>query len=84
VVCNVPQMADPHGAAGGARAHAASDCENARREVHGYSWRTNKLTGEVIEGAPPVDGDDHIIDALRYATNMCSTTTARSVGTTAE
>jgi phage terminase large subunit len=44
-------------------------CENARREVHGYSWRTNKLTGEVIEGAPPVDGDDHIIDALRYCTN---------------
>ena len=44
-------------------------CENARREVHGYSWRVNKLTGEKIDGAPPVDGDDHIIDALRYCTN---------------
>ena len=42
-------------------------CENMRRELHGYSWRTERLSGKVIADANPVGVDDHLIDALRYA-----------------
>jgi phage terminase large subunit len=44
------------------------DCENVRREVHSYSWPTDRLTGTVITGLNPVGGADHTIDAIRYAT----------------
>jgi phage terminase large subunit len=42
-------------------------CENMRRELHGYSGRTERLTGKVINDANPIGVDDHLIDALRYA-----------------
>ena len=43
------------------------DCENVRREVHSYSWPTDRLTGTVITGLNPVGGGDHLVNAIRYA-----------------
>jgi len=42
-------------------------CEHARNELHGYSWPTDRLTGQVIPGVNPIGVNDHVIDALRYA-----------------
>ena len=38
--------------------------ENLKREYLSYSWR-KKRTGEVLD--EPQDGNDHLLDALRYA-----------------
>lgn len=41
-----------------------SNCKNAIKEISSYKWRESK-DGEVIP--KPVDENNHIIDALRYA-----------------
>ena len=38
--------------------------ENLKREYLSYAWR-KKRTGEVLD--EPQDGNDHLMDALRYA-----------------
>jgi phage terminase large subunit len=44
------------------------DCENARREFHGYSFPVDSLTGLVIPKMNPIDKANHCVDACRYAT----------------
>lgn len=38
---------------------------NLEREYLTYAWRKRKSTGEVLD--EPQDGNDHLLDALRYA-----------------
>ncbi len=39
--------------------------KNLEREFLTYGWRTKKSTGELLE--VPQDGNDHLMDAIRYA-----------------
>lgn len=39
--------------------------KNLEREFLTYSWRKKKSTGEILD--EPQDGNDHLMDALRYA-----------------
>lgn len=39
--------------------------KNLEREFLTYAWRTKKSTGEVLD--VPQDGNDHMMDAIRYA-----------------
>ncbi len=43
----------------------APDCVNLLREMAAYCWPTDAL-GNIVQGANPVGGLDHAIDALRY------------------
>ena len=57
------------------------DCPETQRELHSYSWPTDRLTGMVITGMNPVGGADHIVDAIRYATtNVLADDTADDDG----
>ena len=44
--------------------HIIYDGENLAREYMSYKWR-KKRTGEIMD--EPEDGNDHLMDALRYA-----------------
>lgn len=39
--------------------------KNLEREFLTYAWRRKKSTGEVLDA--PQDGNDHMMDAIRYA-----------------
>lgn len=39
--------------------------EHLKREYLSYAWRKKRSTGEILD--EPEDGNDHIMDALRYA-----------------
>jgi len=39
--------------------------KNLEREFLTYAWRKKRSTGEVLD--VPQDGNDHLMDALRYA-----------------
>lgn len=41
------------------------DGENLGREYMSYAWRTKRSTGETLD--EPKDGNDHLMDAMRYA-----------------
>jgi phage terminase large subunit len=41
-------------------------CANVQRELATYAWRTDKRTAEILP--IPEDANNHLIDALRYAT----------------
>jgi phage terminase large subunit len=41
------------------------DCKYALYEVPRYSWKVDKLTGDLLP--VPAEGNDHIPDAIRYA-----------------
>lgn len=41
-------------------------CANMVKELSTYAWRTDKRTGEILP--IPEDANNHLIDALRYAT----------------
>lgn len=36
-------------------------------EVSRYSWQTDKVTGEVLDKLAPIDRNNHLMDAWRYA-----------------
>ena len=40
-------------------------CVNMIKELKSYSWKTDKVTGEIQP--VPIDKDNHLIDSLRYA-----------------
>ena len=42
-----------------------SKCVNHRNEFASYKWKEDRKTGETLD--EPVDRDNHLIDALRYA-----------------
>lgn len=42
-----------------------SKCVNHRNEFSSYKWKEDRKTGEKLD--EPVDRDNHLIDALRYA-----------------
>ena len=44
----------------------APECETARQELRDYAWKVDRLTEEVLN--VPVDAHNHVMDALRYAT----------------
>ena len=39
--------------------------KNLEREFLTYAWRKKRSTGETLD--EPMDGNDHLMDALRYA-----------------
>lgn len=41
-------------------------CKNAEAEFSNYTWKTDRLTGRQLE--QPIDEFNHLIDAMRYAT----------------
>jgi len=47
------------------RVYIHEECKNTLYEFMNYSYKTDKMTGEVLP--IPLDKDNHCIDALRYA-----------------
>lgn len=47
------------------RIHVTKDSNNLIQEIRNYRWREDK-TGKLLN--VPVDGNDHLIDSLRYGT----------------
>jgi phage terminase large subunit len=59
--------------------HIHPCCKNVIKEMKTYSWRQNKLTGEIIN--EPEDKNNHAIDALRYAMeSMINTNSVYTLG----
>lgn len=47
------------------------DCENVIRELSNYQWKTERATGRQLP-RPLENGNDHAMDAMRYATEGLS------------
>ena len=43
-------------------------CQEFKNEIQSYHWQEDKLGNALPK---PVDKDNHLIDALRYATELC-------------
>jgi len=43
------------------------DCSNSAYELPRYSWKVDKLTGELLP--VPLDSHNHVADAIRYSLN---------------
>ena len=50
-------------------------CENAAFEIENYVWAEDIKTGEMVN--KPIDDFNHLMDALRYATDDISKATFR-------
>lgn len=50
-------------------------CENAAFEIENYVWDEDRKTGEMVN--KPIDDFNHLMDALRYATDDISKATFR-------
>lgn len=50
-------------------------CENVAFEIENYVWAEDRKTGEMVN--KPIDDFNHLMDALRYATDDISKATFR-------
>lgn len=58
------------------------DCKMLWKELNNYSWQKDKKTNEYVDKVLE-DGNDHLLDALKYAINSLAGETTMKVGTKA-